>query len=78
MSRQLVRTRREPEGACLSCDASIDPQIARVVGDENGNVPVCKRCATNRDGHSVQNTVRAVRRYLGEHSTDVTGAGGQR
>jgi hypothetical protein len=30
---------------CRHCGAAIDPTVARVVGDNDGNVARCRRCA---------------------------------
>lgn len=29
---------------CLSCDGDVPAQVARVLGDNNGNLPACPNC----------------------------------
>lgn len=42
-----------PSNVCLNCDVAIPYDVARVVGDENGCVPVCGGCDETR-GSTVQ------------------------
>jgi hypothetical protein len=49
-----------PERECLNCGAEHSAEIARVIGDDDGNTPVCGECHDNR-----QHTVQAVVDYLG-------------
>lgn len=51
---------------CLRCGAAVeDPQVARVVGDNDGNVEVCRKCYECRDdgNGTIKTTTQAVCRY---------------
>lgn len=50
-----------PEQECLNCGTSIDPEVARVSGDRDGNVPCCRECVRTRDGTRPRSTTLAVR-----------------
>lgn len=55
------RTTKESTGptrVCLTCDAEIPHDVARVVGDDDGCVPVCGDCDDR-----CRNTVPAVENY---------------
>jgi hypothetical protein len=54
-----------PERSCLRCGASIETDTSRVVGDNDGNVEVCKRCWLTPNGGSYRNTTSAVTTYRG-------------
>lgn len=64
MSTRLAQT--PAEGVCLRCraagvpDPRIDPAVARVVGDERGNVRACKRCGETSDGRPIGSTTAAA------------------
>jgi len=51
MSSDRQPTRLHPHGAtpeaptCEGCGARVSPEVARVVGDNDGRVPRCRRCA---------------------------------
>lgn len=55
----------DEQGACLSCGRAIPARIARVCGDNDGNVPACKRCAETLHGRAFESTVNVVRRVRG-------------
>jgi len=40
---------------CRHCGAAVDPEIARVVGDNDGRVPRCRQCA-----EGISRTTRAA------------------
>ncbi|RLM83719.1 hypothetical protein D3D02_17095 [Halobellus sp. Atlit-38R] len=50
-------------GYCRNCDAWVDPNVARVVGDNDGAVPVCTNCYENRNSGNPPTTVAAVNLY---------------
>lgn len=39
-------------GKCLECGADIPDELARVVGDNNDNVPACDECIDPANGQS--------------------------
>lgn len=45
---------------CRRCGRSIPPRVARVIGDNDRTVPVCKHCYENRNHEASPTTVAAV------------------
>jgi len=48
------------EDACKRCGAAIPRRVARVCGDNQGRVAVCKQCAEPHDGRDAYNTTTAA------------------
>jgi hypothetical protein len=40
--------RERPSNQCRSCGTEIDPYVARVIGDNDGCIPVCPECHDGR------------------------------
>ena len=60
-SSDASRRRHGPQNECRNCGASVSRGVGRVVGDEDGCVPVCGECHPQ-----MEYTIRAVSRYYSE------------
>ncbi len=76
--------RQEPESICLNCGADVEPRIARVLGDNNGCIPVCAEPECRKDvigdgvnEHEYVETTRIVRAYRAESRGQVADGGGR-
>jgi NAD-dependent SIR2 family protein deacetylase len=48
------------EPQCLNCGHKIDPKTARVLGDNNNNVPECAECRDPTSNNQITSNVRAA------------------
>jgi len=49
-----------PERECLSCGRDVPPAVARVAGDNDGNVEACRHCHHGVDGGPLKSTTRTA------------------
>lgn len=73
---QTQEHERTPTRVCLCCGSELAPNLARVIGDNNGNVAACSNCWVSTDGHEYDETSRAARQYragIGERHPDYRG-----
>jgi len=54
------------EPRCLQCDRKVDPETARVLGDNDNNVPTCRECRDPESNNKTQSDSRAVVDYYSE------------
>jgi len=64
----------DPRRECLNCGAAIDARVSKVVGDNNGNVPACKRCFAGRSGRDAVKTTASAVRLCRRRETGLTAA----
>lgn len=61
--------------ADCECGASVERETARVMGDSEGVVPCCHRCAENAHGAEISTTTRAVQLWHSARTTIVSRRG---
>jgi hypothetical protein len=62
-NKQATTEPELPTNTCLTCRRDVPSPVARVVGDNDGNVEVCHDCWIGNGNESYSNISRAVRRY---------------
>lgn len=53
--------RDPPTRTCKNCGSDVEAGLARVMGNNNGNIPACSDCTVNPHGMSYESDVAAAR-----------------